>query len=167
MKSNLLAAPAAMALSAFLLAAPDAALAKDLPAGGMTTEDVAAWLKGHDLPADIKTTKEGAPTVTSSFGGQGFVVILYDCTNKRCGSLEFEAGFDTKGAYGPVVINDWNRDNRWTRAYSDKVNDPWLEQDVDLTPGGTFELVDDELAIWRGSVDRFRKFIKWDQSDAK
>ena len=161
MKSILLAAAAVVLMSA------GAAMAKDLPTGGMTAEDVAAWLKGHDLPATIKTADDGVQTVASSFDSQNFVVILYDCTDKRCGSLEFEAGFDTKGAYGPLAINDWNKDNRWTRAYSDKVNDPWLEQDADLTPGGTYELLDDQLGIWRGSLERFRKYIKWDQPAAK
>ncbi len=33
------------------------------------------------------------------------------------------------------------------RAYVDKVNDPWLEYDVDLTPGGSYELLKDEFGI--------------------
>jgi hypothetical protein len=75
--------------------------------------------------------------------------------------MQFAAGFDTKGAFNPVKMNDWNRDNRWTRAYIDKANDPWLEMDIDLTPGGTFELLNDEFATWRSSFVRFKKFINW------
>jgi hypothetical protein len=160
MKPVLLAAMAALSLAALSLA-PSSALAKDLPDGGMTLEEVAAWMKGEGLPAEIKTGKDGAQTVASSLGGANFQVYPYDCKGGRCGSIQFAAGFDTKGAYGPAPINDWNRDNRWTRAYSDKVNDPWLEMDFDLTPGGTYELLDDELAIWRSAIERFRKFIKW------
>ena len=56
-------------------------------------------------------------------------------------------------------MNDWNRDNRWARAYVDKVNDPWLEYDVDLTPGGTYEMLNDEFAIWRDTLGRFHKIV--------
>ena len=52
-------------------------------------------------------------------------------------------------------MNEWNRDNRWARGYYDSVNDPWVEYDVDLTPGGTYELLDDEFATWRSTLTRF------------
>ena len=157
MKSILLAAAAAAAI----LLAPGAAMARDLPDGGMTLEEIAAWLRGHDLPAEIKTDGNGNRTVTSSFDGAVFHVYVYDCKDGRCGSLQFSEGFNTKGAWGPDPINTWNRENRWTRAYADKVNDPWIEQDVDLTPGGTYELLDDQLAIYRSALAKFRTYIKW------
>ena len=35
------------------------------------------------------------------------------------------------------------------------------EYDVDLTPGGSYELLKDEFGIWQDSLGRFRKFINW------
>jgi hypothetical protein len=58
-------------------------------------------------------------------------------------------------------MNDWNSNNRWVRAYSDSKNDPWLEMDVDLSPGGTKEGLDDEFAIWRDMLTDFKKYINW------
>ena len=162
MKSILVAAAAAMALLA-----PGAAQAKDLPDGGMTLEEIVSWMKAEGLPAEIKTADDGSRTITSSFDGATFHVYVYDCKDARCGSLQFSEGFDTKGAWGPDPINTWNRENRWTRAYADKVNDPWIEEDVDLTPGGTYEILDDQLAIYRAALKKFRAYIKWDQAPAK
>jgi len=137
----------------------NAALAKDLPAGGMTINDLVSWLQGQGYKAEIQTAKDGSHNIASAADGSNFHIYQYDCKNGRCGSMQFSVGFDTKGAFGPGPMNDWNRDNRWVRAYVDKVNDPWLEYDVDLTPGGTYELLNDEFAIWRDSLGRFRKQI--------
>jgi hypothetical protein len=160
MKPVLLATLAALSLATLSLA-PGAALAKDLPEGGMTLEEIAVWLQSKGLPAEVKSDDKGKRHVYSSLDGAKFEIYVYDCKDGRCGSMQYAAGFDTKGAYGPVPINEWNRDNRWTRAYADTVNDPWLEYDIDLTPGGTYDLLDDQLEIWKSAVGRFRKFIKW------
>jgi Putative bacterial sensory transduction regulator len=52
-------------------------------------------------------------------------------------------------------MNEWNRDKRWCRGYFDRVSDPWVEEDVDLTPGGTYELLNDSFATFRHCVDDF------------
>ncbi len=157
MKTALLAGIAALAIVSF----SDAALAKDLPANGMTLDDIQAWLQSEGYKAKVDTANDGTRSIESSADGQNFHIYQYDCKEKRCGSFQFSVGFNTKGAFNPEKMNDWNRDNRWVRAYVDKVNDPWLEYDIDLTPGGTYELLNDEFAIWRDSLGRFRKYINW------
>lgn len=136
-------------------------MAKSLPANGMTIDDIASWLQSEGYKAQIQTAQDGTKNVYSSSDGQNFHIYQYDCKNGRCGSLQFSVGFNTKGAFTGDKMNDWNRDNRWARAYVDKVNDPWLEYDVDLEPGGTYELLNDEFGIWRDSLNHFRKFINW------
>ena len=157
MKRVLLIALAASGLAT--LSAP--AAARDSPAEGMTVEDVVAWLQDAGLGATIETADDGSKSVKSSTDGHMFHVYLFDCKEGHCGSLQLSAGFDTKGAFTPAKMNDWSRDKRWSRAYVDKVNDPWVEYDVDLTPGGTYELLDDELGIWRRELVEFAKFIGW------
>ncbi|MGH7095790.1 MAG: YbjN domain-containing protein [Stellaceae bacterium] len=125
----------------------------------MTVEDVVNWLQSGGYQAKVVTGKNGKQTITSSVGGTNFHVGFYDCNGARCGSIQFFAGFDTKGALNPVKMNQWDRAQRWGRAYVDNVNDPWLEMDVDLTPGGTYELLNDEFATWRALLARFRQFI--------
>jgi hypothetical protein len=136
------------------------ALAKNLPAGGLTVGEIASWLQNDGYKAQVQTAKDGSQNVYSASDGVGFHIYPYDCKNKRCGSFEFSAGFDTKGALSPQKINEWNKKTRWVRSYVDDVNDPWLEYDVDLTPGGTYDLLDDEFALWRDRISKFQAFIK-------
>ena len=133
--------------------------AKSLPAKGMTIDEIAKWLQSAGYKAEIQTAN-GEKNIYSSANGQNFHIYQYDCNKTtRCGSFQFSVGFDTKGSFNPEKLNDWNKDNRWVRAYVDKVNDPWLEFDIDLTPGGTYELLNDEFAVWRMSLDHFHKFM--------
>lgn len=134
-----------------------AATARDIPAGGFTTDDVVAWLQGQGYQAQVVTDKDGKSHVSSATDGVGFGVYLYDCKDGRCGSLQFVAGFETHGKFDIAHMNDWNRDSRWARGYYDNANDPWVELDVDLTPGGTYELLNDELLTWNSTLDRFIK----------
>ena len=155
MKHGILVCAATLALALV----SNAASAKDLPAGGMTINDLVGWLQGQGYKAEVQTAKDGTKNIYSAAEGSNFHIYQYDCKNGRCGSLQFSVGFDTKGCFGPGPMNDWNRDNRWARAYVDKVNDPWLEYDVDLTPGGTFEMLNDEFTIWRDTLGRFHKIV--------
>jgi hypothetical protein len=51
-------------------------------------------------------------------------------------------------------------ENRWVRGYTDNVNDPWLQFDIDLTPGGTYEMLDDEFDIWKSQLSKFRQYVR-------
>lgn len=152
---------ATLALGAALAGLAGSAAARDISKDGLTVQDVVAWLQDKGMKADVKTADDGTKYVDTALDGVGFQVYQYDCNGDRCGSLQFAAGFTTKGAWGPGTLNDWNRANRWGRAYSDKVNDPWVEMDCDLTPGGTWEELDDEFATWRTTFRHFRDYIHW------
>jgi hypothetical protein len=144
-----------IAAALILTLAPTAASARDLPDDGMTINDVVGWLQGAGYSAEIVPDKDGAQHVRTSIGGTNFGVYMFDCKDARCGSIQFAAGFATHGAFDISRMNQWNRENRWARGYYDSVNDPWVEMDVDLTPGGTYELLNDELATWNNSLKRF------------
>ena len=158
MKQALLSTAAILALA--LASAP--AQAKDLPTGGLTAQEVASWLQSEGYAAKVQTSKDGSQSIQSAAGGAAFHIDMYDCHNTpRCASIEFFAGFDTKGAFDAAKMNEWNRNNRWVRAYVDKTNDPWIEMDVVLYPGGTYEGLNDQFAIWRDEFASFRKYIHW------
>ena len=135
------------------------AAANDLPAGGLTGQDVASWLQSQGYRAEIGTADNGRPKVASATQGTIFFVHFYDCKGDRCASIQFVAGFTTNGAYSVVKANEWNAANRWVTASMDKENDPWITQDIDVSPGGTYELLNDELKVWSDSVGRFMKTI--------
>lgn len=145
---------------AFLLACtPNYALAKNIPDGGVTVDELAAWLHSGGYQANIQTMKDGQHSIETGADGIPFHITLYDCKNARCGSIQFVYGLDTKGRFNAVKMNAWNRHERWARAYVDDVNDPWLEYDVDLTPGGTYELLGDEFGVWRNALRDFRAVV--------
>lgn len=148
MKKLIVAAAAALALT--FSSAP----ARDIPDGGLTLEQIASWLQAAGYKAEIKT-EDGKRNIYSSSDGWNFHISQYDCKGAVCGSFQFWVGFDTKGAFNAQRINKWNKENRWIRAYVDDTNDPWIEMDVDLTPGGTYENLNDEFAIWRDGLRRF------------
>ncbi len=141
-------------------AAP-AATTGTFPAGGLTTDDVAAWLRSLGYSAQITTLHDGSHEIRSASSGINFYIHFYDCHGPRCASLQFYAGFNTHGTFDVVKANTWNSTERWTRVHSDKRNDPWLEMDVDLYPGGNFVLLKDEFTIWRDMLGHFTKYINF------
>ena len=155
MKRILHIAVAALVLALF----SNVAAAADLPAGGMTLGEVMKWLDDAGYKAQLYPLKNGGNAIASGSDGYTWKIYMFDCKDGRCGSFQFAMGLSTKGAFNTAKMNQWSKDNRWARAYVDDVNDPWLEYDVDLTPGGTYELLDDEFDTWRMSVKHFHDFL--------
>jgi hypothetical protein len=132
-----------------------AAVARDIPADGLTIDDVVAWLQSAGYQTELIPDKDGTSHIRSAIGGVRLGVYMFDCKNGRCGSLQFSAGWATHGKFDVTHMNDWNREQRWARGYFDAENDPWVELDADLTPGGTYELLNDEFAIYKKAVSNF------------
>lgn len=148
------------ALVLMLAAAASPVGAESLPAGGLTAEEVASWLHSHGYKADVGTTDEGEPVITSATQGVKFKVHFYDCTDGRCASIQFLAGFDTDGSYSLAQANRWNWGKRWLTVAIDDHDDPWVAQDVSLSPGGTYENLSDEFDIWNDMLATFLKTIR-------
>ena len=153
MRQALIAGVAALALCS------GAASARDIPKGGLTLQQLVTWLQDGGYKAEIQKNSKGVANIYSAAEGTGFHIYLYDCKQDVCGSIEFSVGFNTKGAFNAQQMNDWNTKQRWIRAYIDDVKDPWLEYDVDLSPGGTYEILNDEFAIWRDQLKKFADFV--------
>ena len=149
---------AAMAIG--LLVAPS--FAKDLPAGGLSVEDVAKWLQDGGYKAAIVTAKDGTKNIKTAVDGSDVLVDMYDCNStQKCPSIQFAVGFETKGESNATKMNDFNRDNRWIRTYVDNKGDSWIAMDVDLYPGGTKEGLDDQFTVFHDLLVSFKKYISW------
>ena len=133
--------------------------ARNIPDDGITLDQVAAWLSDKGLDAKITDDGNGNKIVSSTVSGVRFGVYMFDCNGGKCGSIQFAAGWPTNGNIAASRVNEWNRTKRWARAYLDTSNGIWLESDVDLTPGGTYELLSDNFATWRKTVDGFKEFF--------
>ena len=126
-----------------------------IPDGGLTIEEMAAWLEGEGYAVKFVTGESGKRHIETSTQGSPLNIFLGDCKGERCAALEFAAGFSTHGKFDISQINGWNYDNRWCRAYYDGDKDPWLKMNIDLSPGGTYEALSDRFEIWNRTLGRF------------
>lgn len=150
----------ALGLSAALgLAAPAQGQDREL----VTAQDpasVVAAMQAHGLRAELTTDKVGDPLIRSAAGGTAFQVLFYNCTgNRACATVQFHSGYDVDGV-ALETINEWNRSQRFGRAYLDKERDPVIEMDVDLDDGGLSRaLFIDNLEFWETLMPLFEKAI--------
>ena len=140
-----------------------AASAKPIPNGGLTLSETVAWLHAGGYKAEVLTRKDSDKPkyIGSASGGVNFYIDLYDCKADRCASLQFFSAFDKDQPMTAEKINGWNLENRYSRAYIDDEGDPYLEYDANLSPGGTYEALDDDLQVWTNSLGKFTTFIDW------
>jgi hypothetical protein len=141
------------------LAATTMAHAKEIPSDGLTFDDAMAWLRDQGLEGKISTDGAGNKNIQTAFGDNRFGVYLFDCSNDHCGSIQFVANWPASAKISATKVNQWNRTKRWARAYLDGSNRLWVEFDADLTPGGTYELLQDEFATWKKMLDAAKTFF--------
>jgi len=158
-----LAVIAAAALAVLLSAAP--AAARDLPDGGMTATEIAGWLTDKGLPARVQPdpTTPGDQIVSTTTEGIGIDIYLYDCSGdgdaRRCTSMQYAAGWPPKSGYNLEKINRWNNSNRYIKAYLTEKGGLFGEYDLDMAPGGTYEMLDNCLQNWRSVLTDFDKYF--------
>jgi hypothetical protein len=144
-----------------VFAAP--AAARDLPTGGMTATEIASWLIAKGYPAQVKPdpTTAGDQIVSTTTEGVEVEIYLYDCHGdgdaRRCTSMQYAAGFPPNASVTADKVNEWNRQKRYIKAYLTTGGSLYGEYDMDLSPGGTFEMLDDELDNWRRNVVTFHQ----------
>jgi putative sensory transduction regulator/zinc ribbon protein len=137
------------------LAQPSLSPTRAIPDGGLTIEEMAAWLEGEGYAVKFVTGESGKRHIETNAQGSPINIFFGDCKGERCAALEFAAGFSTHGKFDISQINGWNYDNRWCRAYYDGDKDPWLKMNIDLSPGGTYEALSDRFEIWNRTLGRF------------
>jgi hypothetical protein len=130
--------------------------AKDVPAAGLTLADLSTWITGHGFTPESIKDNDGTFHLRVPMNGVKLGIYQFDCKAGVCGSMQFSAGWATHGKFDTAQMNAWNRDKRWCRGYYDAENDPWVELDVDLTPGGTYESLDDQFKVFQKCVANFQ-----------
>jgi hypothetical protein len=118
-------------------------------------------LIGGGYSAKLGVDKVGDPMITSAVGGTTFQIFFYNCTNHvQCATVQFHSGYDLTTSPGLDSMNEWNRSERFGRAYLDKENDPILEMDVDLDDGGLSPLLFiDNIEFWGTILGKFEQHI--------
>ena len=146
---------AAMALA--LVAAP--ALAKPLPAGGITRQEAADWLSAKGYPARVHPDSNGLSIVTSKISGVTFDIYFFGCERDRCKGIQYAAGWSGVSASSVAKVNNWNTEYRYLRTYSRDGNVVFAEYDVDIGPGGSWELLDRSLERFGEMIPTFKTYM--------
>lgn len=123
-------------------------------------QTLVAALQAKGYKAELGVTA-GDPSIKSGAGGVQFTIFFENCTNgKACTTISFVTGFtDIEATLAKV--NDWNRQNRFARAYIDAENDPVLKMDVDLDHAGIPRANFTEyLDIWGSLAPKFLNFLR-------
>ena len=103
--------------------------------------------------AELGKDDGGDPKISSASGGANFSIFFYGCTDgKGCDSVSFSAAFDLDPGSDVALMNDWNVQKRYTKAYLDDEQDPVLDMDLFLGNGGV-------------SIDNFRYWVDtWERA---
>ncbi|MER5170962.1 YbjN domain-containing protein [Thioclava sp. GXIMD2076] len=158
MKQLLVSLAMLAGLAAPLTASP--ALANTVTA---TPAAILAAMRADGLQAQQETDDYGAPMLVSQLNGTHFSVYFYGCkSGAQCQNIQFSTGYDLDRPLDARRINDWNRDNRFGRAYLDDDGDPFIEMDINMAGNGvTQQNFSTSLGLWQTVTRDFEHFIGW------
>ncbi len=124
---------------------------------GTSVDEIVNLARGYGA-ASSDTTADGQPMIVGKVSGVEYRVFFHDCTDTGCPTIRFYSLF---AGNKPTLemINEWNRDKRWGKAYVDADLDAVLEWDVNLAYGVARENLDDSISIWVQILDAYATFI--------
>ena len=128
----------------------------------LTGSNVDAILDAAEVLGTATLTEQpnGDPLINGTTDGLAYQIYFRNCTaNAACEDLNFYTGFSAKPA--PEVINAWNRDKRFSRAYLDNVQDAAIEMDIDLVKGVTPDYLASQFSLWSQVVAQFSSHISY------
>ena len=145
-------------------AASLAAIAAPVSAQMVSAADPASLvtvLQAKGYQAELTKNDDGDPMIRSALDGSRFIILFYGCTkNRACQTVQFYAGFASDKKVSIETMNEWNKANRFGRAYIDADKDPVIEMDVDLDDGGMSRaLFEDVFEFWEVLVPDFKTVI--------
>ena len=153
---------AALAAAVALGASAPAAAQAVSPQPGVAIADVSAWIasKGGDVQPVQRQGDEVWLTVKD--GELTWLVFFYGCENDVCADLQYSASF-TNPAITPQMVNDWNRDHRFLKAFHAPGADgapatAVVQYDLLLQPGGV-EQLNDPTGVWVGLLPEFARHV--------
>ena len=125
---------------------------------GADTEEVLNAARGYGSATLTKQTN-GDPQITGKINGISYQVYFRNCTdNANCEDLNFYLGFlDLKPSL--EVINDWNYNKRFSRAYLDPDKDACVEMDIDMVKGVSAEYLDSQFSLWNLILTQFAEHV--------
>jgi hypothetical protein len=134
--------------------------------GGMidatSPQAIANLMQQAGYRAVVTTDNIGDPKIESSAAGADFSIYFYGCENgQNCLSVQFSSGYDMPNGVSLQLINDWNATKRFSFAYLDNENDPFLNYDVNLYAGVSEQNFLESLSLWDTILADFHTHIDW------
>lgn len=125
---------------------------------GSQVDEILNIARGYGA-ATLDKTRNGDPMIQGKIEGVSYQVFFMNCTDHAsCEDLNFYAGFiDNKQTLD--VINAWNRDKRFGKAYLDSDLDAVIEWDLNLERGVTQENLDANFSLWAAILDQYTTYI--------
>lgn len=109
--------------------------------------------------ANLTTTKDGSPRISGRMEGVLYTVRFFGCRRgASCQQIVFSSGFSETGA-DSELINAWNRDQLFGRAFLTEGGDAVIEMPVNLRFGVSKENLDDTVDLWRVTLAEFRAHV--------
>ena len=144
---------------ALLLAGATAAAAQDtVIIDGDQLDEIVNVARGYGS-ATLEKQSNGDPKIAGKIKSVTYQIYFENCTdNANCEDLNFYAGFlDNKPTL--EVINAWNRDKRFGRAYLDSDLDAVVEFDLNMEHGVSRANLDAAFSVWSLILDQFTTHI--------
>lgn len=150
---------AALALSFGADAAPTDLVDASAP------ERIVEIMQDEGFKAELSTDENEAVVIRSGASGVAFNVVFTACGGEEavCEVLSFSAGFDFEYGKQASDISDWNQ-KKWTKAYLDEENDPFLEHNINMLHGVSEANFRDTLNWYARELGRFIDYIGWHDS---
>lgn len=105
--------------------------------------------------ARLLADDQGDPLVEAIAGGRPYDITFYDCTgNADCQTIMLRAAFRASGQTADEMA-EWNRAQRFGKAYLDAEGNPTVEMNVNLTGGVTTANLADSLDRWETVLSEF------------
>lgn len=142
------------------VAVSTAVAAQPIPEGGLTAQEVAVWLRGEGLDAQVREDADG-PQVASGANGVGWDMIGFDCQAGRCASWQFSAAFlvDSDPA---AAVAQWNVQRRYLKAFvltEGGRTAAVAQYDVLLASGSTYEGLVEHMRLFASTAPLFAQDI--------
>jgi hypothetical protein len=149
------------ALAALIFIVPQVCQAEQITA--KDPESIARFFSDEGLEVTLKTDSAGDPKINVDYYGTSVPIYFYGCrNNNNCTEIQLFSGYKTEGGVRLTRVNEWNAQNRFSRAYISDSGSTRIEHDVYLGRSG---LSADDFAalmgVWVTTVLEFEEFIDW------
>jgi hypothetical protein len=123
-------------------------------------EKLVRVLQSAGYRAQLDVDSVGDPLIKGSLSRSNYSIFFYGCTNnKDCRDVIFTTAYRVSVSLS--LMNEWNKQKRYTRAYQDNDGEAVLEMTVNLYQGVSRENFLDSVDWWQRYLEDFEKHINF------